>query len=173
MNDIHLHLILVHVSIVLFPIAVLIMGWGLFGGSRDIKRVGLLLIILAAVNILPAYHFGHESEEKLEDVQGFSEKTIHQHSRPAKKTRYVVVASGVFALLTLVGLQTNRRWEKQMLQATIVLSLVGCGFLTWTAYKGGMIRHPEAFPELPQPPAKVKHSAPATPPAIPTPEPTK
>lgn len=57
-NAAHIHLVLNHIPIILLGLCVVLLIFGLVGGNREVLKVSLWILIMAAIIIIPVYLSG-------------------------------------------------------------------------------------------------------------------
>jgi len=146
-NDAHLHLLLNHFPIIGGMLTTLLLIYALALRNAAVTRAALILAVLVALVTIPANESGHDAEEIVEHMPGTSEDLIEEHEERAERAAVVMWVTGGFAFL---GLIASRRGDvpKWVSGGTLVLLLVSCGFMTWTAKAGGQISHPETRPDF-------------------------
>ena len=144
MDIIHLHLMLNHVPVIGVIAGLIILAWGIFRRSEEVKTVGLLALIVTAVIALPVYLTGEPAEEIVEKLAGVSESVIEWHEHSATLSLIFVMVTGGLALVSLVlrrlrfpGIATAA------IAATLLLSAGTSILMARTANLGGQIRHSE------------------------------
>jgi uncharacterized membrane protein len=140
----HLHLLSNHIPVIGVIFGLVVLAWGMFQGSDEVKRVGLLTLIVAGIVAVPVYLTGEPAEEVVEKLPGVSEGIIELHEDSALISLIFAMVAGAFALLSLVS---NRlKWAalaKFSVVGTILVSLIAAGLMARTANLGGQIRHSE------------------------------
>lgn len=143
MNAAHLHLILNHFPVLIIVLSLALIVWGVLAKKPDITRVSLIGFVLAGLLVIPVFLSGNSAEEIVESIPGIRESVINQHEEFAEITVWVTL---VMAVMSLVGLFIERRFRMFFKKYTLILVLFGIitgGFLGYTGYLGGHIRHPE------------------------------
>ncbi len=143
MNAAQLHLAMNHLPVVVPLIAVPLLAVGLWRGSREIRAVGLWLLVLAALAAIPVYLTGDPSQKVVMNYPGVSRLAIHRHEDAALIGLIWLEIVGATSLL--VGL-ASRRGKEVPRWAWGFLLLLGIGSVGWmlnTAHLGGEIRHEE------------------------------
>jgi len=130
------------VSGVIFGLIVL--AWGIFRRSDEVKIVGLIALILAGIIAVPVYLTGESAEEIVEKLPGVSEGIIELHEGSALISLIFAVIAGVFALVALISRRLKSGAFAQFaMVGTLFVSLVTGVLMARTANLGGQIRHSE------------------------------
>lgn len=145
MNAAHLHITLVHLPIVLVPTATVLLLIALWRKQAVLTTTALSIFIVATLTCVPAFLIGEDAEELVEHLAGVSEDTIEEHEEAADVAFWLTIAAGSGALLAFVIRRAAPSLRPTALKVLTVLGAVASGALTYTAYEGGKIRHPEAY----------------------------
>jgi uncharacterized membrane protein len=145
MNAVHLHLTLIHLPIVLVPTSVCIALIGIWRSSLVISRVGLWLLIFAATIAIPTFLSGGEAEEIVEHLAGASKNVIEEHEEAAELALWMTLLAGLLGICSLWAISRGARLERLLLRATLSAGCISALLLGQAAFRGGKIRHPEAF----------------------------
>ncbi len=143
MNAAHAHLILNHLPVSGFLIAIpilMIAGWK---KNELLGRVGMSIVVMISLVMIPTFLTGEPAEELIEHLPGVSESFIEAHEEAAEKAIWFVGASGLAALAGLLGVFRKFSIPGGALPWVTLISLCAAGFLAWTNNLGGEIRHPE------------------------------
>jgi len=143
MNTAHWHLILNHFPIIGTLGGVVVLLYGFIRKNNDTKVLGALLILAMAIISVIVMETGEAAEEVVEKIPGISEAAMEAHEDAAKIANGILIASGVLALISLVLHFFKRNAVTIAMSATLVLSAVAFGFMGYTGYLGGKIRHTE------------------------------
>lgn len=143
MNTAHWHLILNHFPIIGTLGGIVVLFYGLIRKSNDTKVLGALLILAMAIISVIVMETGEAAEELVEKIPGISEAAMEAHEDAAKIANGILIASGVLALISLVLHFFKKSAVTIAMSATLVLSSVAFGFMGYTGYLGGKIRHTE------------------------------
>jgi uncharacterized membrane protein len=140
----HLHLLSNHFPVIGVIFGVVVLAWGIFRRSDEVKSVGLITLILAGIVAVPVYLTGEPAEEIIEKLPGVSEAIIELHEDSALISLIFAMVAGAFALLALIS---NRlKWAtfaRFSVLGTILVSLFAAVLMARTANLGGQIRHSE------------------------------
>jgi len=145
MNAAHLHIILVHIPVVIVPLGAAILAVGLARRNGAVSNTALSILLLAAVVAVPAFLLGEGAEEIVEHLPGVSESTIEAHEEAADVAFWVTVASGLLSLTSLVACQLRLAWARRATILALPVSVAAASLLSYAAFQGGKIRHPEAY----------------------------
>lgn len=143
MNAAHLHLLINHVPVLatFFSIAVLV--WGIAAKSEAIKKVALVGFLVAGLFVIVAYQSGESAEDIVENIPAVTHDTIEAHEEAANIARWLTILLGIGGAAGLFMVSRRVKGLKNFLWALLLLGVITAGFLAYTAYQGGFIRHPE------------------------------
>jgi len=113
--------------------------------NRTVSRVALVLLLVAAIAVIPAYLLGEGAEEAVENLAGVSERVIEAHEDAAVFALWLTILLGTLSTLGVVADRFGTRFRKLTSAAILCVSLLASASLAYTGYNGGMIRHPEAY----------------------------
>ncbi len=159
MNQAHWHLMIVHIPIVLVPMALVLYLIGYRWSSKPLKLVALNAFVLAAVFAGFAYLLGEGAEEIVEDMAGIAESAIESHEESAAVALWLTIALGTASLVNLLSLRYALKSVRLFVIPVILLGVISSGALAYTAQQGGKIRHPEAFDQATPGAKSIKHSS--------------
>jgi uncharacterized membrane protein len=143
MNGAHFHLVWNHLPVIGAFFSLLLLAWGLIRRSVEIQRVGLAAVIFVALTSIPTFLSGEPAEHVVEHWPGVEEATIHEHEEMAEIAFVGALVAGVAAAVAFVlGRKDPNRLFKAAI-AVFVINFVVYGLMAYTAYLGGLIRHPE------------------------------
>lgn len=148
MNAAHYHLILNHIPIFTTLIGILILVWGMIKKSQSINNIAFVLLIIGAMASYVALETGDGAEEVLED-QSISNTEMHKqienHEHKAETSLWFAVIAGGLSVIGLFGQMFDQKKRNLVNGATLLLAAISLGFLIYTAYLGGAIRHTETY----------------------------
>lgn len=142
-NLAHMHLILVHFPIVLFPVALAVLIAGKLFSNPSYTKVGSALVLFAAIVLVAGYLTGEDAEEIVEHLAGVVESNIEHHEDAAIFGLIGGLISGVAAIGSLFLSASGIGRICGML--LIPLVAISSASLAWVGFQGGKIRHPEAY----------------------------
>ena len=143
MNWAHVHLLINHIPVLGTVFGTLLLVFGLVKKNEEIKRVSLGIFVIIAVATVPVYFTGEPAEEIVEHLPGVEEPIIEEHEESALVAFIAVGILGVAAIGVLWRYRHADTIPKRFVIAGLILSIVVCGLMAWTADLGGKIRHPE------------------------------
>lgn len=143
MNGAHLHLVLNHFPVILAPTGFVILALGLLRRSNDFVKVGLAVIVAAALFTVPTYLSGEAAADVVGDLPGVNMDDIEHHAKVAVQAFIAIGVSGLAALVALLVGARGRSERSWFVVATLVLAAVASGWLGLAANLGGLIRHTE------------------------------
>jgi uncharacterized membrane protein len=119
--------------------------------NASVRNIAFVLFIFGAVGSYVAMETGENAEDIAEEITTVSHDAIHDHEEAAELTLWFAIVMGLLSIGALAAKKLNLRFETGLHIAILVMALVTASLLAYVAYKGGEIRHPEAYTELVQP----------------------
>ncbi len=98
MSAAHHHLLTNHVPVVGIPIAVAVLGWGIWARQFLLQRAGLVMLTVLALRTVSVYLTGEPAEEIVEHIPGVSESLIEAHETAALVAFVTVLLVGMVPL---------------------------------------------------------------------------
>lgn len=141
MNAAQIHLALNHAPLFLAATGGLLLAYGIVRKNESFRSLSLYMLVAAALFTIPVFLTGEGTEELVENLPGVNESVIEEHEELAKISLYIIIATGVMALASL--LMKKAAAAKWTMIATIILSLASFILMAQTAHQGGLIRHSE------------------------------
>lgn len=150
MNQAHLHLVFNHFPLIgtIFGLGILI--FGLFKNSQTLKETGLVLLVISALLVFPTMKTGEGAEEIVEGI-GISKTIIHEHEELAEKFFWLIIITGISAILSFVALRKKLAFVKIILIITTLLAIASIVLGKFVGTTGGEIRHTEIRNNIAQP----------------------
>lgn len=146
MNAHYLHLITNHLPIAALLFGVVLFAYGALRGRDGSERLGLWLIVAAALLAIPVLQSGEGAEEFVEHLPGIvraDRKLIHAHEDAAELAFWILQLAG---LMAIAGRFTQGPWEqvyRPLRWGVLLVAVVAFGFMAQAAHLGGQIRRPE------------------------------
>jgi uncharacterized membrane protein len=143
MNPAHAHLIMNHLPVLGVPFGVMVLIYGLARKSDEVKKLGLLVLILAALASAPVYLTGLWAKDQVENLPGISSGLIDAHHDAATVALVSAILLGVLSLAGLTLYRKKPRLAGALLWASLASALAVSALFAWTGNLGGQIHHPE------------------------------
>lgn len=140
----HLHLILVHIPIVLYPLSVLLLVIFCIRKDKGLMVIASLIIISATSVAIGGYLTGEGAEEVAENLPGVLKSTIESHEDSAVISLWLSCITAALALLAIYPRLSERLLRHALATLVLFASASSLSFF-WVGYQGGKIRHPEAY----------------------------
>jgi len=148
MNPAHLHLITTHVPVMGTFFGLCLLLFALLRKSEELKRTALLVFVVAALLTLPAHLSGPPASDLLrKSMPGLTMDAGDQHAEIAILALVGSLAVGAVSLAGLILFRKSRSLPAGFLVLVLLMAMLSCGLLTWTANFGGRIRHLEIRPQ--------------------------
>ena len=143
MNATHIHLLLNHFPIVGTLIGSGLLVWGIIKNQNNYKAIASFILVLMAIIAIPVYLTGEPAEESVEKLAGVSDSIIELHEDAAALAIWLMIITGIAALLAMVSNWQKRKFTKTAFFSVFILSVLSFASMARTGYYGGMIRHSE------------------------------
>jgi len=144
MNAAHLHLLTTHAPVMGTFFGLCLLLFALLQNSEELKRVALLVFVVAALLALPAYLSGESASDLLRKLMpGMTRDESDQHAEIAALALAGSLGLGVVSLVGLIRFRIDRKLAAGFLALVLLLAVMDCALLGWTANLGGKIRHLE------------------------------
>ena len=111
MDATYIHLLTNHIPILGSLFGAVLLAIGMLLKNRTVEIVALSTILLSAVFTLPAYFSGEEAEHVVEKIAGISKHHLEEHEEHAELTLWLMIVSGLLALMSLVSFRSGEPIE--------------------------------------------------------------
>ncbi|EKD41318.1 MAG: hypothetical protein ACD_73C00769G0009 [uncultured bacterium] len=143
MDFVHLHLIVNHFPVVAVILGTLFFIISLLAKCEDSRKLSLMLWVVAAFLVGPAYFSGEEAEETLEHEAWFEEGFVEHHAEKGELAMIAALVLGVGAAAGLYFIKRKNSFPKPLAAGLLILSLGTSYLIADAANHGGQIRHLE------------------------------
>jgi hypothetical protein len=143
MNGAHWHLLINHVPVLgtIFGLVLLAFGW--WRKSEEIKKAALGTFGIIALGAVAAFLTGEPAEETVKGVPGVLLAAIGPHEDAAEFALWGSIIVGVVALGGLIWFRGGKPVKNWISALVLVGAILVTGMMARTALLGGKIRHPE------------------------------
>lgn len=143
MDGLQLHLLTNHLPIIGTMAALLVVILGMLRKNDGAITAGLIIYVVMAVAVVPAYLSGEEAEERVEEIAGVSHDVIHEHEEMAELSLWLTSLSGLLAIGALFTRSKQSSLAPKFAMAFVVLAIIAFGQAARTGHEGGKIRRPD------------------------------
>lgn len=143
MNDVHFHLVVNHLPIILPLAGIIVLLVGLLAQSEAVKRTAYLLFVIGAISSGVAMASGEGAEEVVEKIGGIAENYIHRHEEAAQIFSILTYILGGLSLASLWVSWKQKPFASVASVVTLVFACVVLFFAKQAGTTGGEIRHTE------------------------------
>jgi uncharacterized membrane protein len=144
MDAVHIHLIVNHVPVIVTVLSVMLISWAMYSGSAEVRNIAFIGLIMAALFALVAFQSGENAEDIVENLAWFDHDVLENHEHAAETARWLVILAGLTGIAGLTYFKdADKKGFKIFLWVTLLVSVISAGYLIYTGYLGGMIRHDE------------------------------
>ncbi len=144
MNAAHLHLLAVHLPVVLCPLVVVLLAVGRLRRSDGLEKTGYAILIFAAAAGTVAFYSGPSAFEMLQEKLSDQRQLVESHAAVARAAFIVALVAAAVALQALLQFAQEEPPARWLRLTILLIALVACYLMAWSANLGGRIRHPEA-----------------------------
>jgi hypothetical protein len=143
MNGAHLHLLINHVPVlgIVFGLLLLVFGW--WRKSEEIKKAALGAFVIIAFSAVAAFLTGEPAEDTVKGVSGVIQGAIGPHEDAAGFALWGSIIVGVVALGGLIWFRGGKPVKNWISTLVLVGAILVTGMMARTAFLGGKIRHTE------------------------------
>jgi len=143
-DAVHIHLVVNHIPGILTISGVMLLLFSLFNNKREYRNVAFGAFLIAAVFTLISFESGENAEDIVENLAGVTHDVIENHEHAAETARWFMLVIGVAGLAGLTYFRDDkRRGFRLFLYTSIIIGVIAIGYLVYTGYLGGLIRHTE------------------------------
>lgn len=143
MDAVHIHLLLNHIPVIGSLFAVVLFVFSIIRKNYELKRLSLVLFVLAALVAVPVYLTGEPAEEAVENLAGVSHSILEQHEDTAQIAMILLAVTGALSLLGLFLMKGGKELARWLVLALLASSAAAGVLMARTANLGGQIRHTE------------------------------
>lgn len=143
MNAAHLHITLVHISIIALPLLAIFFMLARLRNDNFLSALCLFCVLVVAGVTVPAYLAGEGAEEIIEEISGIHEEDIETHEEAAEKAFISLLITGGLALIQLIYFFSKKAFFSILNGLLLISMLITIALLFWSANLGGKIRHQE------------------------------
>lgn len=143
MDAAHIHLLLNHIPILGTIFGLLLLIYGMWRNSDQVKRASLGAFIITALITIPVYLSGDGAADIVRNLPGVSVDIIMQHDDSATITLTAIEILGAVSLLSLWLSRRFLELKRWMTLSVLTLAVISSGLGAWTGNIGGQVHHPE------------------------------
>jgi len=144
MNPAHLHIVLNHFPVIGTIISIFVLLIGIFKKSDDVKKAGILILILTALVTIPVYVSGDGAQAQIEgNYEDVDESFIDLHEDFALYSFIAMDIAGFVGLLAVFLYRKPKTIPNSFAYIMLAVLLIVNGMMAYTANLGGKIHHPE------------------------------
>ena len=143
MNTVHLHLILNHIPVLGTVFGLVLLLFGLWRRSEELKKAALGTFVIVALLGVPAYLTGEPAEEGVKSLPGVMGNIIEQHEEAASVAFTCSVVLGIASLGGLLAFRRGKAVPAWFSAIMVAAAVIVSSVMSWTANLGGQVRHTE------------------------------
>lgn len=146
MTATHLHLVLNHIPVVGMAFSAALLGIGWSRSNREVIRLGLAFLVVAAAMVIPVYLTGEPAAQATKGLPALSDRILEQHTDLSPIALAATLAAGVASGFAHWLSRGGRPVPRAFALGILIASIAACILLAATANLGGKIRHSEIRP---------------------------
>lgn len=144
MDSAHIHLIANHIPVILTGSAFLLLVISLINKKVEYRNIAFAGFLIASIFTIISFESGENAEDIVENIAGITHESIENHEHAADTARWFMLVLGVAGLAGLTYFRDEKKKGFRIfLYVSILVSIVAIGYLVYTGYLGGFIRHTE------------------------------
>ena len=144
MDSVHIHLIVNHIPVIVTILSVLILAWAMVTKHADYRKLAFIGFIIAGLFVLVTFETGENAEDIVERLAWFDHDVLETHEHAAETARWIVLLTAISGVAGLTYFKNEKKTGFTVfLWISFLLALVAAGYLIYTGYLGGFIRHDE------------------------------
>lgn len=148
MNTAHWHLVLNHFPIIGTMIIGIILTIAIFTKNKGMTLSSYAILFLLSVIALIVNQTGEGAEEAVENLTGINKWALHEHEEFAETSIIIHAITGVIAILALIISLAKKVVSKVLSLIVLLSTYITIGFMSYTGYLGGQIRHTETSSQI-------------------------
>lgn len=150
MSPLHIHLAVNHVPLIGLAFSFLLLEWGVYSESLEMRRAALAGLLLSVLGGMAAYLSGLAGEELAEKMLGVPEALIERHEEAGGWALAGLATLGLVSGWGLWRLRWTGLAPRGLWPAAAGLALACLALLGRASWLGGQVRHPELQPDWKQ-----------------------
>jgi hypothetical protein len=148
-DAVHIHLVVNHIPVILTISGVVLLLFSLFNNKREYRNVAFGAFLVAAVFTLISFESGENAEDVVENLAGVTHDVIENHEHAADTVRWFMLIIGVMGAAGLTYFRDDqKKGFRLFFYTSILIGFIAIGYLVYTGYLGGLIRHTELVSSL-------------------------
>jgi hypothetical protein len=130
-----------------FAATLLAIGW--FRSNREVVRIALFFLVIAALAVIPVYLTGEPAVHATKGLPALSDRHLEQHADLSPIALAATLAAGVSSGFALYASRGGRPVPRAFALGILAAAIAAFVLLAVTANLGGKIRHSEIRPPSP------------------------
>ncbi len=143
MNAAQVHLLFNHWPLILIVVGFFVLLYGEISVNMSYKKLGLLLLVLAALFCIPSQFSGEGAEHILMERDLANHDTIEKHEGLGFWAAILSYGIGILAFISLIMINNVHSFFGGLRKSTLLLAAGAIILLAIASHTGGEIRHTE------------------------------
>lgn len=143
MNTAHWHLVLNHFPIIGTMIIGIVLTIAIITKNKGMTMSSYAIIFVLSIIAFIVNQTGEGAEEAVENITGINKWALHEHEEFAEISIIIHIVTGILAVFALILSFIKKVTSRLFSFLVLLLTYVTIGFMSYTGYLGGQIRHTE------------------------------
>ncbi|MEC9477043.1 MAG: hypothetical protein VX764_08405 [Planctomycetota bacterium] len=143
MGSTWVHLLVVHVPVLICPVALFFLIRAARSGSESDFKIGNALVLISAIAAVIAYFTGVSAAEWLDGIIELDQEQVEDHGLWGRISFTIMAIVGVVSLMAIIAFLQEEKPHPSLPRIILGLTLIGFACSAWTAHLGGILRRPE------------------------------
>jgi uncharacterized membrane protein len=148
MNTAHWHLVLNHFPIIGTMIIGIVLTIAIITKNKGMTMSSYAILFLLSVIAFIVNQTGEGAEEAVENLTGINKWALHEHEEFAETSIIIHMVTGVLAVFALILSFIKKVTSRLVSFVVLLLTFITIGFMSYTGYLGGQIRHTETSSQV-------------------------
>ena len=143
MGSTWVHLLVVHVPVLLCPVALFFLIRATRSATESDFKIGNAFVLISAIAAVIAYFTGTSAAEWLDGIIELDQEQVEDHGLWGRISFTVMAIAGVGSLMAIIAFLQQEKPHPLLPRIILGLTLIGFSCCAWTAHLGGILRRPE------------------------------
>ncbi len=143
MNTAHWHLVLNHFPIIGTMVTGFFLTIAIINKNKGMIVSSYCILFFLSIIAFIVNQTGEGAEEAVESLAEINKWALHEHEEFAETSIIIHIVTGVMALIGFILTMVKKVASRLMSVVILLSTYITIGFMSYTGYLGGQIRHTE------------------------------